>query len=109
MDILGTYATNAQYGDRSAIYEYRMSNEDLSWEKGYVANIGFDMILLGRISLSMDFYQKDTKDLLMDRPCICGNRFCVGLDNVGHMRNKGFELEARSRNIERKILPGLHH
>ncbi|MDR0699387.1 MAG: TonB-dependent receptor [Tannerella sp.] len=99
---MGTYSSSIRYGTQTAISEYRIANEDLTWEKGYMANIGFDAIFLGRFSLTADLYQRDTKDLLMDKPVYAATGFVSVLDNVGHIRNRGFEIEASSVNINNR-------
>ncbi len=99
---MGTYRTSERYGTQTAIFEYRLQNNNLTWEKGYMANIGLEALIVGRVSLGLDLYQRDTKDLLMERPVYATSGFNVILDNVGHIRNRGFELEVSSRNIETK-------
>ncbi len=99
---MGTYTSASQYGAKSAIYEYRRSNAKLTWEKGYMANIGIEAILFGRLSLTADFYQRDTKDLLMDKPLYAASGFLSMVDNIGHIRNRGLELEIASENIRTK-------
>ena len=73
---------------------------DLTWEKVYSWDVGADMSLLnGRISLSLDYYQKRTTSLLyrVTMPGIIG--FTTMWDNVGEIRNKGFEVELQSQNL----------
>ncbi len=101
---MGTYITARQYGTQSAIYEYRRSNNNLTWEKGYMGNVGIEAILFGRVSLTADFYQRDTKDLLMDKPLYAASGFLSMVDNIGHIRNRGMELEITSQNIRQKDL-----
>jgi TonB-linked SusC/RagA family outer membrane protein len=99
---MGTYNTNIRYGSNTAITEYRIQNDNLTWEKGYMSNVGLDAVLLGRLSFSLDFYQRDTKDLLMERPVYAATGFVSVMDNVGQIRNRGFEFEATSVNLESK-------
>jgi hypothetical protein len=67
-----------------------------------MANIGFDVVFFNRFSLTADFYQRDTKDLLMEKPVYAATGFVSVMDNVGQIRNKGFEIEASSVNINSK-------
>jgi TonB-linked SusC/RagA family outer membrane protein len=99
---MGTYSTSIRYGTQTAIVENRIANEDLTWEKGYMANVGLDAVFLGRFSFTADLYQRDTKDLLMDKPIYAATGFVSVLDNVGHIRNRGFEVEASSVNINNR-------
>lgn len=99
---MGLYASDAQYGSFNASYESRIQNDRLKWEKGYNANIGFDAIFLGRISLSLDLYERNTKDLLMEKPLYAATGLLTMWDNVGHLRNRGYEIEMSSQNIQKK-------
>ena len=71
-------------------------NPDLKWEATQQLNIGFDIsVLRGRISLSADYYDKRTKDLIFTEitPATSGNG--DGQTNVnlpGYLSNKGFEF-----------------
>lgn len=74
--------------------------DDLTWEKVYSWNVGVDFSFMnGRFSLSADYYQKRTTDLLykVTMPGIIG--FSSMWDNVGEIENKGFEIELQSQNL----------
>ena len=48
-------------------YGYTMTNADLTWEKTTEINLGLDFgFLNNRINGSIDIYNKDSKDLLME-------------------------------------------
>ena len=52
-------------------YRSRRTNPDLTWEKTYQTNVGFDASLLNnRLSLSFDYFHKKTKDMLVEKPYI---------------------------------------
>jgi len=70
-----------------------LANPDLRWEKTSQTNVGFDLgLLANRLSLTFDYYNKDTKDLLaLDQvPISTGYRNTIS--NVGRISNKGVEL-----------------
>jgi len=72
-----------------------MVNELLSWEKTTELNFGLDFSLLrGRVSGSIDWYQKDSKDLLMAQKLLLEQGSSAGelTANVGKVRNSGIEL-----------------
>ncbi len=81
----------------------REANPDLKWETSTQTNIGIDVGLFeNRISLSADYYNIDTDDLLaVDR----ASSFYLGtsdldvLRNVGAINNQGIELSLTSVNI----------
>lgn len=91
---------------------YRMekiSNPDLKWEATAQANFGIDLSMFyGRLNLTMDIYDKQTKDMLLQLsiPSYLGG---TGYDdisapyaNVGKMENKGIEITLNTRNIMRE-------
>ena len=100
----GTYTTSGAYAGMAAIYENVISNPTLQWERGYHGDIGVEVGLFKRFSILFDYYQRDTKDLLLDRPLYSVSGFSEMMGNVGHLRNKGFEMEIRSVNISKKDL-----
>ena len=99
---MNLYSSAEQYGEESAIRETVIGNDKLTWEKGYNANIGLDLTLFGKVTLDLSFYQRDTKDLLMDKPIYAAVGLVSKLTNVGHFRNRGFEIDIISNNINKK-------
>ncbi|MDR6785499.1 TonB-linked SusC/RagA family outer membrane protein [Pedobacter africanus] len=76
------------------------SNPDLSWERTEVVNLGVDFsVLNNRLQGSVDFYRKNTDNLIGNMPTngFTGYRSIIG--NVGNMQNKGIELALKSLNI----------
>ena len=73
-------------------------NADLKWETTTTYNVGFDYgFLADRISGSVDFYKRDTKDLLNRTPVAAGANLSNYLDaNIGNLTNKGFEFEVNA-------------
>ncbi|WP_299245936.1 TonB-dependent receptor [uncultured Aquimarina sp.] len=81
----------------------QVANPDLKWESSYQTNIGLDLGLFSnRISLSLDYYNIDTKDLIIadsSQPEYLGFLTAASLRNVGEINNKGFEITLNTRNI----------
>ena len=74
----------------------RNGNANLKWETTTQTNVGLDLgFLSGDLNLTLDFFNKDTKDLLWRRalPASIGGTNMTVWDNVGKMNNKGFEME----------------
>ncbi len=72
-----------------------MVNELLSWEKTTELNFGLDFSFLqGRLSGSVDWYSKDSKDLLMAQKLLLEQGSSKGelTANVGKVRNSGIEV-----------------
>jgi TonB-dependent starch-binding outer membrane protein SusC len=83
------------YADQAGIAPAQLANPSLRWEKTAQLNLGADISLLGdRLTLGIDYYDKQTEDLLIARPVPQTTGFSVMWDNVGGMRNRGTELAA---------------
>lgn len=102
---ISSFATNPFYsnyamdGAQAAVYqgftETRNANAGLLWETSTQTNIGLDMSLFkSQLILSADYFSKQTKDLLVERPLppLVGGTNQTVWDNVGEMKNSGFEL-----------------
>lgn len=71
----------------------RLPNEDLTWETSEQLNIGLDArFLSGRLSLTLDWYNKKTKDLLVAVPVDPTTGFSTQMKNAGTVENKGIEV-----------------
>lgn len=71
----------------------KLISPTLGWERNYSWEAGFDMHLFDdRLQLSPVYYNKTTKNMLTSIPGIAGT--VPGLQNVGEIRNRGFELSA---------------
>ena len=97
------YIPNYNYGTATAQYQFGNSFVDvlrpdaydynLQWEKTATSNIALDYgFLKGRVNGSIDFYNKNTTDLLAVIPIPAGTNFSNSvLTNVGAMTNNGLE------------------
>jgi TonB-dependent starch-binding outer membrane protein SusC len=97
----------AQYQFGNTFYNmYRPTayNAKLRWEQTATTNIALDFGFLdNRISGSVDFYQKKTKDLLNDVNQSAGTNFApIVLSNVGNMENTGVELTVNTQPVRKK-------
>ena len=75
--------------------------ENIKWEETATSNIGLDYgFLNNRISGSIDFYLKKTKDLLQNIPQPAGTNFSAFITaNVGEMENKGVEVNINAQPV----------
>ncbi len=72
----------------------RNVNDNLKWETTTMLNLGLDFSFLnGRIGGTIEYYNKDTKDMIWDYP-VSVAQYPVNTmtANVGKMRNRGVEL-----------------
>lgn len=96
---MGLYTYGQSYMGGFGSYESSLANPNLKWEKNYNLNIGLDLAFLSRIFLSIEYYNRDTKDLLYSLPISATTGFTNYLSNVGQLNNKGVELELRTINF----------
>ena len=89
----------------STVAGSNLSNPNLKWERNSSLNYGLDFsVLRGKISGSVDIYDRVTKDLLVNRslPSVVG--FSSILVNLGEVQNKGIEIALNTVNYESKNL-----
>jgi TonB-linked SusC/RagA family outer membrane protein len=95
-----TFFSEAQATATDIIYP---PNESLRWEKTATTNIGVDFAVLNnRISGSVDYYIRNTSDLLGERATDPTNAFPSSLINYGSLNNKGVELALNTQNIKQQ-------
>ena len=79
------------------------ANPNLFWEVTEQLNLGVDVGLFdGRMSLAIEAYQKDTKDLLINADAAPSQTVTNVYLNTGHVRNRGLEITLSSTNINTK-------
>lgn len=93
---------------------YRMSNfanPDLKWEASEQFNAGIDFAILNsRIDLTVDFYNKQTRDLLLmpSVPAALGGEqqwdgIATPMQNIGQVRNRGVDISLNLVPVETKL------
>jgi TonB-dependent starch-binding outer membrane protein SusC len=81
----------------------RIANPDLKWETTTQTNVGLDFgLALGRISGSIDYFNKNTNDLLLNLPIPRSTGYTSILTNIGEVKNSGIELQLNSTNVSIK-------
>ncbi len=95
--------TTYNYGDDLA-YGYepsQIANPDLKWETTATTNLGLDFDMFNsRITASVDVYQQNTNDLLLERQLPPTSGYASILENIGSTRNTGIEVSLSTRNIQ---------
>jgi TonB-linked SusC/RagA family outer membrane protein len=80
----------------------RIPNRNLRWETTQEFNSGIDFSLWNsRISGSVDFYIRDTKDQLFSKPLPSVVGFTSIMINAGAVRNTGWDIQLNSINIDK--------
>jgi iron complex outermembrane receptor protein len=99
---LGTYYYNG-VGLTAAYGPTQAANFDLKWEKTSTTNIGLDFtILKGKLSGSLDWYNKDTKGMIYGYkvdPMLVPNGNITA--NGGSINNKGIELSLSATPVKK--------
>jgi len=71
-----------------------IADADLSWETSYTSNIALEFGLFSqRLTGSLEYFNRDSKNLLQDVPLSRVTGFYTTLDNVGEINNRGLEIE----------------
>tara|TARA_R110000868_G_scaffold411639_1_gene706623 strand:- start:8446 stop:11787 length:3342 start_codon:yes stop_codon:yes gene_type:complete len=107
---IGNYASQLTFGTGPSVVlggtilgsavPSRIANPDLKWETTEQFNIGIDFGLLGgRFSGTLDYFSKNSKDLLFNLPLPRASGYNSVLTNVGEVKNSGFEVLLSSTNI----------
>ncbi|MDQ8054319.1 MAG: TonB-dependent receptor [Pedobacter sp.] len=81
------------YGYAVGIGVTSFGNDQLTWETASQYNAGFDLGLKnGKINIIFDIYQKNTDNLLYNKPTPATSGVTSNITNIGSMRNRGVEL-----------------
>ena len=102
---LTTYSYNSSYfyGKGTGASPITIGNPDLKWERTLSTNIGLDFTAFrGRVDLSADYYIKNTDNLLLDITKAPSVGVTTSRENIGEVKNKGFELRLRTIPIQNK-------
>jgi TonB-linked SusC/RagA family outer membrane protein len=101
---LPLYSFQESYDENPGALISQLANPDLSWEKTFTTGIGLDISLFKRVNITLDYYDKDTSDLLYQVP-LPG---VIGVTriwrNVGAVNNRGFEASVNVDIIKTKDL-----
>ncbi len=95
--------TSTNYDNAPALIFSNYGNNLLTWEKNKPFNVGLDFgFIKNRITGTFEYYTRATSDLLLNRPISATNGLTSFTDNIGAMKNSGFELELNSVNLQAK-------
>lgn len=88
----------------SGYYPSSVANPNLTWESTTQFDAGFDLGLMSRMNLTVDYYRKKTKDLLLQISLPLESGFESALANLGSVENKGIEV-----GLEADVLRGTNN
>lgn len=100
-----TYASSGNYNGLTTQYATYPGNPDARWETTYQVNVGIDFELLNRrLYGDLNWYDKRTKDLFINRPLTAeGGGYRIDI-NAGELQNTGFEWNINYDVIRNKDL-----
>ncbi|MDR1603057.1 MAG: TonB-dependent receptor [Tannerella sp.] len=111
---IGSYQTLARLNnvnvymggqDNTGFVQGSLEYKNLKWESTAQFDVGIDLNLFkDRIQLTADFYNKKTKDLLLDVTMPPSTGFGSVLQNAGSVQNRGWEFQVTTVNVNRKAL-----
>lgn len=114
---VSNYAYLAQYNtsvyplgtkgvDQTALVNLTLANPNIHWEEVAQTNVGLDLSFLNsRINLSLDYYWKETRDMLVKAsiPITSGYEdTSTTYTNAGKVSNHGLEITLNTQNIKTK-------
>ena len=80
------------YMGSPAWYLSNAGNASLAWEKQGTLTIGANIELWKKLSLGIEWYRRETTDMLMDKPLALSAGFSSQMANIGAMRNSGIDV-----------------
>ena len=96
---LGLYYFGSVYGTNPAIYMNQVANNELGWEMSRNINAGLDLTFFQRFSVTAEYFNKYTTDLLLNVPASYLTGVSSSMQNYGEISNQGFEFEFHGQDI----------
>jgi len=88
---LPLYSFSQSYNQNPGALISQLANPDLSWEKTFTTGVGVDVSFFDKVNITLDYYNKNTSDLLYAVPLPGVIGVTSIWRNVGEVNNKGFE------------------
>ena len=86
---------------KATLVQARIPNPDLKWESTRQLDVGLDIGLFNdRISGNLDYFLKNTTNMLYSVPVPSSSGFSSFLDNIGKMKNEGIEVSIQTVNLK---------
>lgn len=90
---LGLVSTSGSFMGLNGWSLSQVANPDLTWETIAQLNVSLSGRLADRVSFNAQFYDRDSRDLIMTIPFSGATGHSGGLGNVAALNNRGFEFE----------------
>jgi TonB-dependent starch-binding outer membrane protein SusC len=100
-------------GDSTALYQFgtqyvrvsrpRAYDVNLKWEETTTKNIALDLGIANNVNLTVEYFEKESKDLLATVPAPAGVNFSNFITtNIGSITNKGLEVAISATPVRKK-------
>ena len=97
---LGTWTGGANYLGQPASGSNRLANNDLKWEETSTLDVGLEFALFeNRVNVNAGYFNGSTVDLLYANPIPESTGFASVQDNIGEIRNWGWEFDVSTVNL----------
>ncbi|MES2519374.1 MAG: SusC/RagA family TonB-linked outer membrane protein, partial [Bacteroidota bacterium] len=99
----GLWSGGSSYQGSPGIAPQQLANPDLKWERTNQFNVGLDASLFnGRIAFELNYYQKYTRDGLLQLALPSTTGFANYWSNAAEISNKGFEFNVNTINYKKR-------
>src|SRR5690554_5412546 len=96
------YDFGYNYNGQPGSNRLQIGNNDLKWEKTAKFNVGLDVMLFNFLTVSADYYNHLTKDMVFGVPLSRTTGMSSSYQNIGELANSGFEVSVMARLIQQK-------
>lgn len=97
---LNLFRAGDNYNGEAGISPMQISNPNLKWESTAQFNAGINFELFNKVTVNAEYYTKNTKDLLFEKPLPTSTGFDYVISNIGRLQNKGFEAQVSANILE---------
>ncbi len=101
------YFTDDRYFNWIGAQLMGLGNNDLQWQQKFNMNLGLEAKFFNsRLGFTLDLYSDKTTEMISSISSPAANGFTSYVENVGEMRNKGYELKVTAaiiRNTAKQI------
>ena len=100
---MSTYPMGNDENSAAYVIGTTLGNEKLKWETLHATNVGLDLGLINsRINLTVEWYNNQINDMLMKCSIPKSTGYSYQYQNVGKMRNRGWEVSLNTVNISNR-------
>lgn len=100
---LTSYPMNNVMTNPAYVLGTQLGNPELKWETQVATNVGLDVSLFNsRVNLTAEWYNNQANDLLLNCVVPSSTGYSTQYQNVGKMRNRGWEVTLNTVNIRTK-------